>query len=493
MRRTKTPAPQTLGGLRAGSVLGTYELLLSIAEGGTGIVWAARLVGPRRFQKLVAVKTIRRAYEGDPRFERMLRAEGAIASRAKHPNIAQIRELGETDSTLYLAMEWVHGEPLTTVEKQCAYGLPVALAARIVADAALGLHAVHSIETRSGERMGLVHCDISPHNLLLTTTGAVKVVDFGVARASHPSAISACPDGFVGGKPSFMAPEQAEGGAIDHRSDVFALGIVLYRLITGSHPFPGDTALERLKSMLKRSRLTVPPVSLRVQCTDALSVVVLRALEKDPARRFQSMSAFADALVDAVPAIEDATCRQELAAFARAAIGEAVADRSKAIAKAIRARQTRPISLPDDVLTELDRISYPDGVPVELERISVPFLPEPERPVSLPDDAFVELDGEDEAFAEEEAATLRRSTYRPVTWSEPPPDPAVFRRGRRSWLFPAMLVVSVLIGIGAFLPVNDRPAPAHRAASFVGSSRVVRAPDASAPGRADSWQYDPGF
>src|SRR5262245_53539032 len=229
---------RTLQDIQPGQTLGRYEFLVPIAEGGMASVWAARLKGTRGFSKTVAVKTMLPSVSDDPQFEQMFLDEAQIASRIRHPNVVEILDLGEQDDVLYLVMEWVDGEPLSTLRRVAGKrgGIPRPVAVRIVADACAGLHAAHELRGEDDKLVGLVHRDISPQNMLLTFDGVVKIVDFGVALAAGRT-VNSTDAGQIKGKPPYMSPEQALGYPIDRRSDLFALGIVLYQLTTGKHPF----------------------------------------------------------------------------------------------------------------------------------------------------------------------------------------------------------------------------------------------------------------
>src|SRR5580704_15725285 len=199
-----------------GTCLGRYELLVPVAVGGMARVWAARLHGQRGFTKLVAIKTILPHLASDPEFERMLIDEARIASGTRHPNVVEIYELGEERGIVYIAMEWVYGDSLSQVLKAGGTATPLdpRIASRVIADAAAGLHAAHNLTDDAGTALEVVHRDVSPHNLLITLDGNVKVTDFGVAKAigaSHEPTAA----GQLKGKIAYMAPEQATGAGVD--------------------------------------------------------------------------------------------------------------------------------------------------------------------------------------------------------------------------------------------------------------------------------------
>ncbi len=280
--------------LRRGTRLGRYELLVPIAKGGMARVWAARLQGQRGFSKMVAVKTILPHLAEEPEFERMFLDEARIASGVHHPNVCEIYELGEEGKILYLAMEWVNGESLVTILRGGSSptigpgnGQPKVepihphLAARIVSEAASGLHAAHNLTDDDGQPLGVVHRDVSPHNILISADGNVKVADFGVAKAMGQMTATAA--GQIKGKMAYMAPEQVAGARVDRRSDVFSLGVVLYEATTGRKPFEGDGDAQVMHAILTGN--FQPPSKLMRGYPPALEQIIVRALSHEAAHR----------------------------------------------------------------------------------------------------------------------------------------------------------------------------------------------------------------
>src|SRR5262245_36391967 len=236
--------------LAPGMVLGRYELLVPVAQGGMATVWAARLKGSRGFQKTVAIKTMLPNLSDDPQFEQMFLNEASLASRVHHPNVAEILDLGEQDDVLYLVMEWVEGESVSvlmrTLKRSGAY-LPLRFALRIARQACAGLHAAHEMRDDADQLLDLVHRDVSPQNVLVSYDGIVKLVDFGVAKALGRAGGETIA-GQLKGKAAYMSPEQAKGARVDRRTDVFAMGIVLYKMTTGKHPFMGESDLTTMRN-----------------------------------------------------------------------------------------------------------------------------------------------------------------------------------------------------------------------------------------------------
>jgi len=273
--------------LGPGARLGRYELLLPIAYGGMARVWSARLHGQRGFSKLVAIKTILPHLAHSAEFERMFLDEARIAAGVHHPNVTEIYELGEEGHVLYLAMEWVNGESLVHVVRglngQSIQAIDPRLAARIVAEACAGLHSAHELTDDHGHLLNVVHRDVSPHNILVSLEGGVKVTDFGVAKAlgqSHQATVA----GQIKGKVSYMAPEIIGSNAFDRRSDVFAMGCVLYEAATGMVPFRGGNDPQVMQAILKHEYQPAP-VAVRGFPLE-LAAIIDRALAVDPRQRF---------------------------------------------------------------------------------------------------------------------------------------------------------------------------------------------------------------
>lgn len=332
-----------LGEVGAGHTLGRYELLVPIAQGGMAVVWAARMKGTRGFQKTVAVKTMLPEISEDPQFEEMFLAEAGLASRIKHPHVCEILDLGEQDGLIYLVMEWIDGEPLSQLSRSARQkgGVPILIALRIVLNAALGLHAAHELKDEAGNLIGLVHRDVSPQNILVTYDGVVKIVDFGVAKASTELANAATKDGQLKGKVPFMSPEQALGKDIDRRTDVFALGIVLFQLVAAKHPFRGDNDMITLRRICDSE--PAPTLdSVIPKCPPALNDLVAKALAKDADDRYPSMAEFARAIDRAISELKmQGLPDEDVPGFVKGMLGERADKRRAAIREGIKTADER--------------------------------------------------------------------------------------------------------------------------------------------------------
>jgi len=265
---------------------GRYTLLKRLASGGMGELFLARPVEDPNSQ-LIAVKTLLPAMAEDPDLVLMFLDEARLAARLHHPNICRIHDLGMEDGVLFMALEFIHGEDCERIQKALAKQgktLPIGLAARIVADAAKGLHAAHELTDESGERVNLVHRDISPHNILTTFSGQVKIIDFGLAKALGRATQSQT--GSLKGKFAYMSPELVRSERINHRSDVFALGVVLHELLTGKRLFQADSEIATL-ALIARCEVE-PPSKTNPNIPPALDAIAMRALTPNPDDRWQT-------------------------------------------------------------------------------------------------------------------------------------------------------------------------------------------------------------
>jgi serine/threonine-protein kinase len=307
--------------LAVGQVLGRYELLMPVAKGGMAQVWAARLRGTRGFQKIVAVKTILPGDLDDERAERMFLEEATLASQIHHPNVVGTLELGEENGLLYLVMEWVEGESLNFIMRRAADGpkMPLPVAVNLIGQACKGLHAAHDLRDESGALLGVVHRDISAQNVLVTYSGNAKIVDFGIAKvAARASALTEA--GEIKGKFAYLAPEQALAQPVDRRTDIFSMGILLYYLTTGRHPFRGTTPGETLRNICS----TPPakrPSEIVADYPPELESVVEKALQKSPDDRWPSAHDMLSALERAIPQCLDGSFEIQVASYMSQLLG----------------------------------------------------------------------------------------------------------------------------------------------------------------------------
>ncbi len=277
-----------------GIPFGRYDLIRKIAAGGMGQVLLARK-GAEGFEKLVVIKRILPHLVEDEEFFTMFIDEAKITMRLDHPNIARINEFGSENNVHYIEMEYVAGEDLRRLEKLCQATntqIPLGVILRVIADAAAGLDFAHKAKDSKGTPLNLVHRDVSPQNILIGFDGAVKLIDFGVAKAMGRAQHTAT--GILKGKFPYMSPEQAEGLDLDPRSDVFALGIVLWEQLTGRRLFKGENDLATQR--LVKACVVEPPSKWNPALPAGLDAVVLKSLAKLPQDRYADAGEFRMAL-----------------------------------------------------------------------------------------------------------------------------------------------------------------------------------------------------
>lgn len=268
--------------------MGKYQLVRRLATGGMAEVFLAKAAGPMGFEKELVVKRILPHLAEDPRFVEMFLTEAKLAARLNHGNVVQIFDFGEQEDAYFIAMEYVEGLNLKNLAKRAfQLGTPISypLIARIVALACEGLAYAHELlDVQSGTPLGVIHRDISTDNILVSLTGGVKVVDFGIAKAANVA--QQTQGGVLKGKLSYLPPEYLLGSPIEPRADIYALGVVLYELIAGRKPFVAESEAQLVQTIIRGQ-----PADLRTLRTDApaaLVQIIERALHKNREARYAS-------------------------------------------------------------------------------------------------------------------------------------------------------------------------------------------------------------
>jgi serine/threonine-protein kinase len=264
-------------------------------------IFLALAAGPGDFRKLVTLKRILPDLREDESFVRMFLEEARISAALSHANIAQVFDLRSEGDELYLAMEYIAGEDVsqilrTTFKRQAL--VPVGLTAMIVRDACSALHYAHNFVDPLGEPAPVIHRDVTPKNVMVTYSGAVKIVDFGIAKMMRSSQILTTS---VKGSNGYMSPEQLEGKPVDARTDIFSLGVVMHELLSGKRLFIPDALGYADPDPMQIG----PPHLINPAVPEALSDVVMRALENDPAKRFATAKEMGKAVEEAAPEIYD--------------------------------------------------------------------------------------------------------------------------------------------------------------------------------------------
>ena len=259
-------------------------------------VYLAQLSGSAGFAKWIALKTIHPHIANDRRFVNMFLDEARLASRLDHPNLCSVFDFGEEHGTWFIAMEYLHGETFGVVARtgwSNHHPPPYLMVARILADAARGLHAAHELRLPSGENAGVVHRDVSPENIFVTYAGPTKIVDFGVARSKSQSQ-DLTVAGELKGKIAYMCPEQLREEPVDRRADIWSLGVVLWEVTVGRRLFRRKTDAGTVYAVLHDD---VPrPVRFRSDYPPTLAAIVLKALDRNRDGRYHTALDFARAL-----------------------------------------------------------------------------------------------------------------------------------------------------------------------------------------------------
>jgi eukaryotic-like serine/threonine-protein kinase len=310
-----------------------------MAEGGMASVWIARQTGKHGFEKLVAIKTILPKYAADTRFQQMFLDEARIASRIEHPNVAQILDVGEQHDTTYLVMEYVDGDSLSSLQRALQkrnMSFSQGASLRLMAEVCGGLHAAHELRNDQGVLLGVVHRDVSPQNVLVSNKGMAKLIDFGIAKARDRVAGDTNAD-TLKGKVRYMAPEQAQGHAVDRRADIWAVGAMLYHLLAGKPPFDGENDMQTL--LLLTSGRPPPPLPENVH--PAVAAVVRKALTHVVDQRYATAADMQLALQDATLEAGLTSSPSAIASFVADYIAEASKKRKDAISLGIKAASDR--------------------------------------------------------------------------------------------------------------------------------------------------------
>jgi len=268
---------------------GKYTLLRRLASGGMAEIFLALQRSAGGFEKLIVIKRILPSMNQDKAFIEMLLHEARVAASMSHPNIVQTFDVGQVDGTYFIAMEHIHGEDIRTIvramRKKNLSEFPLEHAIAITTGMCAGLAYAHERRDLDGRLLNIVHRDISPQNIVVTFSGDVKIVDFGVAKSSSQSGEDT-KDGQLKGKVPYMSPEQAAGANIDWRSDIFAVGVLLFELATGKRLFKGASEFETLKLICDKDYPR--PSDVKPGFPPALDRIIMKALEKDREKRYQS-------------------------------------------------------------------------------------------------------------------------------------------------------------------------------------------------------------
>lgn len=266
---------------------GKYTLVDRIAVGGMAEIFLARQAGLEGFEKTIVIKRIRPHLSSQKAFVKMFLNEAKLAAQLSHPNIVQIYDLGKIAESYFIAMEYIFGRDMRRIiPKADGMGIPFPMvyALKIASSVCEGLYYAHQKMDIYGQPLNIVHRDVTPENIFVSFDGTVKVLDFGIAKAANQ--IEQTKAGEIKGKLSYMSPEQCMGKPLDHRSDIFSLGVVLYEWITGFKLFTGESEVGILKSITEGK--IYAPSYFKADIPEAVEKILMKALEKDREKRYQT-------------------------------------------------------------------------------------------------------------------------------------------------------------------------------------------------------------
>jgi eukaryotic-like serine/threonine-protein kinase len=300
---------------------GKYQLIEKIATGGMAEVYKAKSYGVAGFEKLLVIKKILPHLSRNPEFVKMFINEAKIAVSLNHANIAQVYDLGVVDKDYFMAMEFIHGNDLMRVIKmgrKTRRFLPIPTGVHIITEVARGLDYAHTLSDPGGRPLNVVHQDVSPHNVMISYEGDVKLLDFGIVRVGEVAEEEA--GRLAGGKFAYMAPEQAQGQTVDGRSDIFAAGIILYELITGQRLYAGKDRSEKMR-MVRNAEIP-PPRAVNPEIPARLEEILLRALARDADERYQQARDFQEDLLSFLYDVGMRVARADVAHFMKEMFAE---------------------------------------------------------------------------------------------------------------------------------------------------------------------------
>ncbi len=334
---------------------GKYLLLDRVNIGGMAEVWRAKSFGAGGFERIVAIKRILPNIAEDEEFISMFLDEAKITVQLNNANIAQIYELDNKVGSYYIAMEYVSGKDVRAVFDRCrkrGEPAPIPLTCYVIAECCKGLDYAHHAKDRQNRDMAIVHRDVSPQNALISYDGEVKVIDFGIAKAAGKATKTQA--GILKGKFGYMSPEQIRGLPLDGRSDLFAIGVCLYEMLTGERLFVGDSDFSVLEKVRKVDIL--PPSHFNRKIPAPLEQIVLKALAKDVDDRYQRCSDLGEALIAFMYSSGNTFARKDLAAFMKATFAEDY-EKEKA-----RLADYAEVKAPEGILAALEMESGNFGV-----------------------------------------------------------------------------------------------------------------------------------
>jgi serine/threonine protein kinase len=425
LNETLTAATDPFASSLTGRKLGRYEVLARLASGGMAGVYVARALGVAGFERLVAVKVLHPHLAHEEEFISMFLDEARLAARIRHPNVVPTIDISDTpDAGFYLVMEYIEGDHLgALLQKAWKLGkrVPFSVTLRIIVDALEGLGAAHNLTDEAGRPLQLVHRDVSPHNIMVSTDGVARITDFGVAKAEVR--LSTTREGQFKGKLAYMAPEHASNGEADQRSDLFSMAIILWESLAGKRLFRAENHAATL------NKICLEPIPMPSSVDPALAPfdpILERGLARDPHLRYQTAEEFAEAIEEMASSLGGLAKQREVAQLVR----EYAAEKLQKDADLIR-----------DAIAQLAALEVPSEAPPGMSPVfaSEQSSPPPPPPVALPPPRVFPA----VAPALPEAITFDLS-----------PDPSP--RSQRRWLWAGLLLaLAAVIGASVMLSMRE--------------------------------------
>jgi serine/threonine protein kinase len=341
---------------------GRYYLIERIGRGGMAEVFRAVAKGVEGFRRVFVIKRLRPEKVDSPDLVRMFCDEARLSALLHHPNVVQVYDFGQIGGTHFLAMEYLRGKDLSAVMKAsraARAAVSPSIAAHVAQQVAIGLHYAHTLSRMDGRPLGIVHRDVTPSNIMIQRTGGVKILDFGIAQATNFARQTETGGGRVKGKLAYLSPEQVRLEPLDGRSDVFALGVVLWEMLTGQRLFSAESEFLTMRNVLTQP--IPPPSSIRPQVTAALDGVVARALKRDRERRYADAREMADDLEKALREIPCPTqalsyLLQDLFGHESAELTPDLPDPSSGVERHVRRIGPHPLLTPSSIDIAADEL-----------------------------------------------------------------------------------------------------------------------------------------
>jgi serine/threonine-protein kinase len=368
-----------------GERIGRFDVIAEIGTGGMASVYLARSLGSGGFQRLVAIKAMHRHLATDEAFVEMFLDEARVASMIHHPNVVPIIDVGQEDDLIFLIMDYVEGDSFSNVEKMAINlrrRVPLNITLRVVLDALAGLHAAHELCGMDGAHLKIIHRDVSPQNIVIGVDGSSRIVDFGIAKAE--TRITTTRVGMIKGKLNFMAPEQLRGTAVDRRVDIFGMGVTLWEAVTLRRLYAGENDVETARKIMSGEYPRLLDIDPKLP--PALDEVVRQALMVDPAERYPTAAAFADAIEARLRA--HLASPREVGAFISGVAAQKIERERRAVREWLRESSgpSNDVSVPVAEAPTSPRVSVPSAPPPSTAMAGrrKPTLAAPAPPLAAP-------------------------------------------------------------------------------------------------------------